>query len=88
MIPPRTRSCGSCGSANASTRATLAVTCGPSGAAAGGEREKGEAEQKLLDKALDSYPHLFTSRPDLGHGQEFPRRAPDLRGCSRPARTC
>src|ERR1019366_509283 len=46
---------------NASTRATLAVTCGPSGAAAGGEREKGEAEQKLLDKALDSYPHLFTS---------------------------
>src|ERR1035437_5738636 len=46
---------------NASTRAALAVTCGPSGAAAGGEREKGEAEQKLLDKALDSAPHLFTS---------------------------
>jgi hypothetical protein len=37
---------------NASTRATLAVTCGPSGPAVGGEREKGEAEQKLLDKAL------------------------------------
>jgi hypothetical protein len=46
---------------NASTRATLAVTSGPSGAAAGGAREKGEAEQKLLDKALENYPHLFTS---------------------------
>jgi hypothetical protein len=45
---------------HASTRAALAVTCGPSGAAAGGEREKGEAEQKLLDKALENYPHLFT----------------------------
>jgi hypothetical protein len=44
---------------NASTRATLAVTSGPSGAAAGGEREKGEAEQVLLDKALQEYPHLF-----------------------------
>jgi len=47
---------------NASTRATLAVTAGPSGAAAGGGREKGEAEQKLLDKALEDYPRLFTSR--------------------------
>jgi hypothetical protein len=46
---------------NASTRAILAVTCGPSGAAASGERDKGEAEQKLLDKALESYPHLFTA---------------------------
>ncbi len=46
---------------NASTRATLAVTCGPSGAAASGGRDKGEAEQKLLDKALESYPHLFTA---------------------------
>jgi hypothetical protein len=46
---------------SASTRATLAVTCGPSGAAASGERDKGEAEQKLLDKALESYPHLFTA---------------------------
>ena len=44
---------------NASTRATLAVACGPSGAAAGcGGREKGEAEQKLLDRALEDYPHL------------------------------
>jgi hypothetical protein len=47
---------------NASTRATLAVTAGPPGAAAGGGREKGEAEQKLLDKALEDYPRLFTSR--------------------------
>jgi hypothetical protein len=46
---------------NASTRATLAVTCGPSGAAASGARDKGEAEQKLLDKALESHPHLFTA---------------------------
>jgi hypothetical protein len=46
---------------NASTRATLAVTCGPSGAAASGGRDKGEAEQKLLDKALERYPHLFTA---------------------------
>jgi hypothetical protein len=45
---------------NASTRATLAVTAGPSGAAAGGGREKGEAEQKLLDRALEKYPQVFT----------------------------
>ncbi len=45
---------------HASTRATLAVTSGPSGAAASGSRDKGEAEQALLDKALDDYPHLFT----------------------------
>jgi hypothetical protein len=45
---------------NASTRATVAVTWGPSGAAAGGGREKGEAEQVLLDKALDRYPQIFT----------------------------
>ena len=36
---------------HASTRATLAVASGPSGAAAGGGRDKGEAEQALLDKA-------------------------------------
>ncbi|MGH3125810.1 MAG: hypothetical protein ACRDND_32945, partial [Streptosporangiaceae bacterium] len=34
---------------HASTRATLAVVSGPSGAAAGGGRDKGEAEQVLLD---------------------------------------
>ena len=45
---------------HASTRAALAVTSGPSGAAASGGRDKGEAEQALLDKALKDYPHLFT----------------------------
>jgi hypothetical protein len=45
---------------HASTRAALAVVSGPSGAAAGGGREKGEAEQALLDQALKDYPHLFT----------------------------
>jgi hypothetical protein len=45
---------------DASTRAALAVVSGPSGAAAGGGREKGEAEQALLDKALKDYPQVFT----------------------------
>jgi hypothetical protein len=45
---------------HASTRATLAVVTGPSGAAAGGSRDKGEAEQALLDRALKDYPHVFT----------------------------
>jgi hypothetical protein len=45
---------------HASTRAALAVTSGPSGAAAGGGRDKGEAEQVLLDKALTDYPQVFT----------------------------
>jgi len=44
---------------SASTRATVAVTTGPSGPASGGGRDKGEAEQILLDKALEQYPHLF-----------------------------
>jgi hypothetical protein len=42
----------------ASTRATVAVVTGPSGA--GGGRDKGEAEQKLLDSALEKYPRIFT----------------------------
>jgi len=42
----------------ASTRATLGVTTGPAGA--GGVRDKGEAEQVLLDKALKDYRYLFT----------------------------
>ena len=45
---------------HASTRATLAVVTGPSGAAAGGERDKGQAEQVLLDKALTDAPGVFT----------------------------
>jgi hypothetical protein len=42
----------------ASTRATLGVTTGPSGA--GGARDKGEAEQVLLDKALKDHWQVFT----------------------------
>jgi hypothetical protein len=42
----------------ASTRATLGVITGPAGAGAG--RDKGEAEQVLLDKALKDYQYLFT----------------------------
>jgi hypothetical protein len=42
----------------ASTRATLGVTTGPSGA--GAARDKGEAEQVLLDKALKDYGYLLT----------------------------
>jgi hypothetical protein len=45
---------------HASTRAALAVVTGASGAAAGGERDKGEAEQVLLDKALTDWPQVFT----------------------------
>jgi len=43
---------------SASTRATFGVVTGPSGA--GGSRDKGEAEQVLLDKALKDYWYLFT----------------------------
>ena len=57
---------------NASTRATVAVTRGPSGAAAGGGREKGEAEQVLLDKALDEYPRIFTDRRIWVMDRNFP----------------
>ncbi|MGH3125555.1 MAG: hypothetical protein ACRDND_31645, partial [Streptosporangiaceae bacterium] len=42
----------------ASTRATVGVVTGPAGA--GGGRDKGEAEQKLLDGALERYPRIFT----------------------------
>ena len=42
----------------ASTRATVGVVTGPSGA--GGGRDKGEGEQKLLDDALEKYPRIFT----------------------------
>jgi hypothetical protein len=43
----------------ASTRAAFGVVTGPAGA--GGARDKGEAEQVLLDKALKDYRYLFTS---------------------------
>jgi hypothetical protein len=42
----------------ASTRATFGVTTGPSGA--GASRDKGEAEQVLLDKALKDHRQVFT----------------------------
>jgi hypothetical protein len=42
----------------ASTRATVGVVTGPSGASGG--RDKGEAEQVLLDKALKDYWQVFT----------------------------
>src|SRR6266702_4060801 len=45
---------------HASTRSALAVVTGPSGAAAGGARDKGEAEQALLDKVLRDCPQVFT----------------------------
>lgn len=69
------RACGSAGTADdsspypqlrelrcsqASTRATLAVATGPSGADPGGGRDKGEAEQVLLDKAVKDSRHVFT----------------------------
>jgi hypothetical protein len=63
---------------NASTRATLAVVFGPSGAAASGGPDKGEAEQKLLDKALENYPHLFTDRRIWIMDRNFPG-APRIR---------
>jgi len=43
----------------ASTRAAFGVVTGPAGA--GGGRDKGEAEQVLLDKALKDCRYLFTS---------------------------
>jgi len=45
---------------HAGTRAALAVVTGPSGPAAGGTRDKGEAEQKLLDTALSHHRQVFT----------------------------
>ncbi len=42
----------------ASTRAAFGVVTGPAGA--GGARDKGEAEQALLDKALKDYRQVFT----------------------------
>jgi hypothetical protein len=45
---------------HAGSRAALMVVTGPSGAAASGARNKGEAEQKLLDTALSHAPRVFT----------------------------
>jgi hypothetical protein len=43
---------------DAFTRATLAVVCGPAGGDKAG-RDKGEAEQALLDRMLAEQPHVF-----------------------------
>jgi hypothetical protein len=72
---------------HASTRATLAVTSGQAGAAAGGGRDKGEAEQALLDKALKDYLHLFTPGRVWIMDRNF-RACPASPGCSPPAPTC
>jgi hypothetical protein len=52
---PQVRELRICG---ASTRAAFGVVTGPSGA--GGTRDKGEAEQALLDQALKDYWPVFT----------------------------
>jgi hypothetical protein len=54
----------------ASTRATFGVVTGPAGA--GGGRDKGEAEQVLLDKALKDYGYLFTSWRLWAMDRNFP----------------
>jgi hypothetical protein len=54
----------------ASTRATFGAVTGPSGA--GGARDKGEAEQVLLDKALKDCRHLFTPRRLWTMDRNFP----------------
>lgn len=55
---------------HAATRAALAVVTGPSGA--GEARDKGEAEQKLLDDALQRYPDMFTDRRCWVMDRNFP----------------
>jgi hypothetical protein len=61
--------------ADASTRSALTVATGPSGAAADGARDKGEAEQALLDKALTDSPGVFTSNRLWIMDRNFPGAA-------------
>ena len=68
-----------------STRATVGVVTGPSGA--GGGRDKGEAEQKLLDGALERYPHVLTPDRLWVMDRSFPA-CRGSRPCSPPGRTC
>ena len=65
---------------NASTRATFGVVTGPSGA--GGGRDKGEAEQKLLDTVLKDYGQVFSSWRLWIMDRNFPgaARITDMRG--------
>jgi hypothetical protein len=69
----------------ASTRATFGVTTGPSGA--GGARDKGEAEQVLLDKALKDHWPVFTPG-GCGSWIVISRACRGSRPCSRPAPPC
>ena len=48
------------------------MTSGPAGACCGGGRDKGEAEQALLDKALKDYPRVFTPRRLWTMDRNFP----------------
>ena len=56
---------------DASTRALLGMPHGPAGT------DKAAAEQKLLDTAMEQYPHLFTMDRIWLHGQELSGRGPD-----------
>src|SRR6266576_755896 len=62
--PANRQAFGSAGTADDSSpypqQRDLWLSHASSGAAASGGRDKGEAEQALLDKALKDYPHLFT----------------------------
>ena len=60
---------------DALTRATLAVVCWPGRWGQG--RDKGEAEQALLDRMLAEQPAGVRPRPVVDHGSELPRRAAD-----------
>ena len=71
---------------DALTRATLGVVCGPAGGDKAG-RDKGEAEQALLDRMLAEQPARVRPRPVVDHGPELPRRAADRGACWPPAAT-
>ncbi len=63
---------------DASTRTTLGAVHGPSGG------DKADGEQKLLDKAMDEFPHLFTSDRIWIMDRNFPgaERISRLIGCT------
>ena len=63
---------------DASTRTTLGAVHGPSGG------DKADGEQKLLDKAMDEFPHLFTSDRIWIMDRNFPgaKRISRLIGCT------
>ena len=71
MTRPRSRSCRALPLTDASTRALLGMPHGPAGT------DKAAAEQKLLDTAMEQYPHLFAEDRIWIIGPELSRRAPD-----------